>query len=159
MRCAYCSQPVPPFETRLRHQKPIVNFWGHHVWATVRCPVCPEYTQPVGGSGVRTGRAWAVGETLQILVTCDSPCGRYVSALTEHGGWVNIWARWNVRARKNIGCQFCTLTFTERDDSRMAGASQISEEPSRPSNAPTSRWSRTSRRHLLEQGTDLASPT
>ena len=113
-RCRECSQIIRNEQRWLRHPKPSIDFRNNEVWATVRCPECPEYTQPVGGFGNETGNVWERGETLQIFVICDSPCGNYVSALTGQGGWINIWCIWNVNARRNIGANFCHITTSRR---------------------------------------------
>ncbi len=99
-------------QENLRYPKPVIQWDCGDVWATVRCPECPVYSEPVGGHGWHTGCTWRRGQQVQIYAVCHSPCGNYVSALTGDGGWINIWCLWNTKARARIGCDYCSLTAT-----------------------------------------------
>ena len=95
---------------QLRHPKPRPCWNGHEVWATVRSPRCPGYSEPFGENGQRTGISWERGQSVRIYAIHNSSCGDYVSALTGDGSWINVWCRWNTNAQALIGCHLCRIT-------------------------------------------------
>ena len=90
-----------------RHPKPSCDFAAHASYvATVRIGYGWGYSEPYGMGRTRHEPYFALGESFDIVMVAD--CGDYVSALTRHGHWINVWCKHNTRCDP-AGVNFCEL--------------------------------------------------
>ena len=79
----------------------------HCLFARVRVAHCDGYTAP-WPHGERTGTRFWQNEEVQIRELKMTDDGKYQTAMTLSGEWINVWCAVN-KAKKEVGVRFCTL--------------------------------------------------
>ena len=91
---------------------PTLDFARNRYIAQVRCKRCPGYSAPYGHGGHAAGPGFRRSTCVEIVAVMASHDGSYLSAMTVHGNWINIWHLFNLVGRP-VGIDFCAIARME----------------------------------------------